>query len=508
MSTASRFAARLGDLPVALKLGLLAVGLALIVLCGRPDAVAARRTADVRGSHRHSLAKRSSASRGGCASAARRRARAAAHRGRHHKIVKRCAVKKPKAAATGWSATWNESDSSLSPGPASSGTKDPKTGAALSAKTPEPQALEDGDSSSAGSTENSGSAPSEPVQPPSEPGEPARAEEPAPAEEPTPGAELSIAVSGNHLVNSKGKVVTLHGVNISGTEWQCLYGKAFYGPHSEESIAAIAAWHINAVRIPLNEDCWLGINGAPTDIGVFHEEIRDYVEQLHAHGMYAILDLHWSAPEGILSHLGPEFAGFYEMADESHSPAFWASVASYFKNDHAVLFDLFNDPSNISWDCWLNGCIAPRGYQTAGMQQLVDSVRETGATQPVLVTGLENADLSKAWLEHRPTDPAGQLVASAHIYNQKSTSHFNANIGIVAEQFPVVATELGEMDCADEDIDAFLPWADAHGVSYLAWAWFVGGCSDYPSLISNYNGTPTSFGVGYREHLLASFPSP
>ena len=27
--------------------------------------------------------------------------------------------------------------------------------------------------------------------------------------------------------------------------------------------AAIASWQMNAVRIPLNEDCWLGINGAP-----------------------------------------------------------------------------------------------------------------------------------------------------------------------------------------------------------------------------------------------------
>ena len=332
--------------------------------------------------------------------------------------------------------------------------------------------------------------------------------EPTPVETPAtspPTGPLSIAVSGNHLADGGGQTVTLHGVSISGTEWQCLYGEAFYGPHNEASIEAMVAWHINAVRIPLNEDCWLGINGAPTDINTYHEEIRDYVEQLHAHGLYAILDLHWSAPGETLSHMGPGFAGFFEMADESHTPTFWASVASYFKNDHAVLFELFNDPNNISWSCWLNGCMAPRGYQTAGMRQLVDAVRETGATQPVLVGGLENT-LGQAWLENRPTDPAGQLVASVHVYNQKYIPNFESSIGVVAAQVPVVATEIGEMDCADDDLDTFLPWADSHGVSYLAWAWFVGSCASYPSLISNYDGEPTSFGIGYREHLLR--PSP
>ncbi len=270
----------------------------------------------------------------------------------------------------------------------------------------------------------------------------------------------------------------------------------------------MAAWHINAVRIPLNEDCWLGINGAPTDVAAYREEIWDYVEQLHLHGLYAVLDLHWIAPGVTLSQRGASPEGSYEMADESHAPAFWASVASYFMADHAVLFDLFNAPHNISWSCWLNGCIAPRGYQTAGMQQLVDAVRETGATQPVMVGAMEATELGHAWLEHRPTDLAGQLVAAVHVYNQRSTNHFNSNIGTVATQLPVVAGEIGEMDCADEDIDSFLPWADSHGVSYLAWAWFVGECASYPALITDYNGTPTNFGIGYREHLLATFPAP
>lgn len=308
-------------------------------------------------------------------------------------------------------------------------------------------------------------------------------------------------MDGRNLVNGAGRPVTLRGVNISGTEWECLGGHAFAGPSDDESIAAIAAWHVNAVRIPLNEDCWLGINGAPLDVDQYHETMRDYVDRLHAHGLYAILDLHWSAA-------GDEKAQSTQaMADADHSPDFWASVASYFKDDHAVLFDLYNEPKDISWSCWREGCDDP-GFRVSGMQQLVDTVRASGATQPVMVSGLGwGSQLGQAWLQNRPYDPAQQLVAAVHVYNQGDVGYFNANIGSVARQFPVVVGEVGEMDCAHGDLDAFLPWADSRGISYVAWAWYVGDCAAYPALIADYDGTPTSFGIGYRDYLQASFPA-
>jgi endoglucanase len=277
----------------------------------------------------------------------------------------------------------------------------------------------------------------------------------------------------------------------------------------EASIAAIASWHVNAVRIPLNEDCWLGINGAPKSIESYHRVIQNYVERLAAHGIYAILDLHWSAPGATISHIGPRFQGFYEMADADHAPSFWQSIAAVFKSNPTVLFDLYNEPFHISWECWLNGCEAPRGYRTAGMQQLVNAVRSTGATQPIMVGGIEWAGSAGAeWLAHKPTDPDGQLVASVHAYDQANVGRFNSNIGTVAAQVPVVIGEMGEKNCADNDIDVLMPWADAHGVSYLAWAWYTGECAAYPALISDYRGTPTKYGLGYREHLLANFPAP
>ena len=79
------------------------------------------------------------------------------------------------------------------------------------------------------------------------------------------------------------------------------------------------------MRVPLNEDCWLGINGQPNSsqgadpltAAGYRQEIENYVADLNAHGLYAILDLHWTAP-------GNQVALEQQpMPDCDHSPAFW-----------------------------------------------------------------------------------------------------------------------------------------------------------------------------------------
>ena len=127
------------------------------------------------------------------------------------------------------------------------------------------------------------------------------------------------------------------------------------------------------------------------------------------------------------------------MADADHSPAFWRSVAKTFKDDHAVVFELFNEPHDISWRCWEHGCLTGDGWRTAGMQQLLNAVRGTGATNVVLVGGLGwSSDLS-AWLRHRPNDPTGQLAATFHTYNFSGCSTqacWDATVAKVAKQVP------------------------------------------------------------------------
>ena len=111
-------------------------------------------------------------------------------------------------------------------------------------------------------------------------------------------AGLSVRIVGNHFVDGGGRPVRLLGVNRSGSEYACMANWAvFDGPSDAASIAAMASWNIDAVRVPLNEDCWLGINGAPAGFSgaSYRTAIAGYVSRLHAAGMYAIVDLHWNA---------------------------------------------------------------------------------------------------------------------------------------------------------------------------------------------------------------------
>src|SRR5437762_12611611 len=102
---------------------------------------------------------------------------------------------------------------------------------------------------------------------------------------------LSISVAGNHLVNGDGTAIRLLGVNRSGTEYACIQGWGIFdGPSDATSVAAMAAWHINAVRIPLNEDCWLNINGVNPDYAgsSYQAALQSYVKLLHQSRLSAI----------------------------------------------------------------------------------------------------------------------------------------------------------------------------------------------------------------------------
>ena len=331
---------------------------------------------------------------------------------------------------------------------------------------------------------------------------------------------VAVSVDGNHLVNAKGQTVRLPGVDRSGPEYACEEGWGIFdGPSNARSVAAMAEWHINAVRIPLNEGCWLdeftaandpyGNGNDPTayEGSAYQSAIGAYVKLLHKHGMAVILSLTGlDAPDGL--NVAP-------MADATYSAPFWSSVASYFKADPGVLFDVYNEPNNIDWSCWLNGCsvsTADGSYQTIGMQALVDAIRGVGATQPIMLGGLDYSSDETSWTANLPADPDNSLVVSFHTYdstNCNTSTCWNDTIAPLAQVVPVVTGEFGEYDCATSYSKSYMAFADGLDISYLGWAWDAvspGGwsCSS-PSLITNYKGSPSDEGVALHSHLQQLF---
>src|SRR5256714_9193800 len=124
---------------------------------------------------------------------------------------------------------------------------------------------------------------------------------------PGPTPAPAVHVQGNGLVDSAGRPVRLRGVNRSGAEYACAQGWGIFdGPSDSPSVSAIASWRANVVRLPLNETCWLGINGvAAAYAGANHQRaIADYVGTLNRARPVVILDLHWTAADTARA-LGP-----------------------------------------------------------------------------------------------------------------------------------------------------------------------------------------------------------
>ena len=117
------------------------------------------------------------------------------------------------------------------------------------------------------------------------------------------------------------------------------YGWSIYAGQPLDQLStyqAMQAWGINVVRVPLNEDCWLSINQVdPAFSGAnYRNAIQTEVNLIQQAGMYPILDLHWTAPGSASAQAqNPE-------PDQDHSPAFWQSVATAYKSNPAVIFEL------------------------------------------------------------------------------------------------------------------------------------------------------------------------
>ncbi len=345
-----------------------------------------------------------------------------------------------------------------------------------------------------------------------------------------PTSAPRVLVTGNHL-SSGGSTLRLLGVDASGTEDACTSSiNVSWVPLTATEASAIAAWHVNTVRVPLNEDCWLGINGLPRDFspGVYRRAVVQWVDAINDAGMVAVLDLHWSAPASIVANRE------WPMADANHSLDFWHQVARTFADDPSVMFDLFNEPSlgskhptSRDWACLLDGCMASfdgTSYRVAGMQQLLDVVRSAGAVQPAIVAGLNwsgdpcgiydspTAAATCQSIVYKPNDPEGQIVISFHTYNWtlcNNQSCWDKSVLKAARTVPVVTTELGEEDCSATYIDDYMSWADSHRLSYLAWSWSppVSGetCAQANmSLISGQGGDPNTVapaGAAFAAHL-------
>jgi aryl-phospho-beta-D-glucosidase BglC (GH1 family) len=259
----------------------------------------------------------------------------------------------------------------------------------------------------------------------------------------------------------------------------------------------MASWNANVVRVALNQDFWIA--ASPQFDPNYVTLIDSVVRWAESAGLDVILDLHWS-DAGVL---GSCTSGCQQMMPDVNSITFWSEVATRYGGDARVLFELYNEPHDVSWAIWKSGGATNTGYQAVGMQQLYDTVRATGAQNLVLIGGLDwGYDLSGV--------PANRIdgyniAYVTHPYNSpgRRPRNWDSSWGFLTQTDPVIVTEFGTAtsDCITDYTAQLIAYADAHAASWTAWAWYPGGC-EFPALIDDWSATPSASGAIVKSALL------
>ncbi|MGP0031943.1 MAG: cellulase family glycosylhydrolase [Acidimicrobiales bacterium] len=368
---------------------------------------------------------------------------------------------------------------------------------------------------------------------------------------PSPESGSGLHVVGNEIQDADGVSVIMHGVNVSGPEYACVQGWGIFdspGQSSAASISAMEAWHINFVRIGLNEDCWLGINGVAAQYSGsnYRKAIVKFVDALNAAGIYVELEDMWNAP-------GAALATYQDTGpDEDHSPAMWTSMARTFADNPDVILSPSGE-TELTFACMEKGCDNEGTYATdqdgdascgdgcwyynvAGFKQAVRIFRANGFDGPVSLECADYANLcdegsgppyptTDSWLSYLSdvdTLHPAQIVAEVHVYGlnecDTTTCFAQQYAPILAAGYPLLFGETGET-YNDSDptgtayISSFLSWTDANDVGAAVWTWDDWGCPDSCELggvlIGNYTTFPPlgNFGTYVYDHFTSTWPA-
>ncbi len=326
-------------------------------------------------------------------------------------------------------------------------------------------------------------------------------------------APLPLHVAGSQILNSRNEPVLLRGVDCASMEWTS-DGQG----HILTTVAtAIKNWHANIIRLPLSQDRWFGKGPEQTDGGAAYRAlVARIVKRISSLNSYVILDDHWSDEDVWGKHIGQ-----HKMPDRN-SIVFWKSFAAVYKNNPAVIFDLYNEPFHISWKTWRDGgevtetnkrTGASISYFAVGLQTLLNTVRSTGAKNVVLAGGLNWAyDMSGILNGYALSDPTGSGVIYAnHDYPFKgdTVKQWIAEMKAATAKVPVIVSEFGTgpTDKGAAGNKWILETLNAMQKYHWNWTAWDMHPSASPDLILNWQYIPTPyFGVFVKDALAGKLP--
>jgi endoglucanase len=170
------------------------------------------------------------------------------------------------------------------------------------------------------------------------------------------------------------------------------------------------------------------------------ERLAAVVTNITGRGLYCVLDPHNFATyklAGVNTQIGSSGVPTSALED------FWTRVATIYKTNDLVWFNLMNEPNGIAATRWAT--IA---------QSVINAIRATGAKNKILVPGMSFTG-AHSWVTSGNaaalvglTDPANNFAFDVHQYldSDSSGSHGTCTVGAGASR-----------------LDAFTTWCQANG---------------------------------------------
>jgi hypothetical protein len=276
----------------------------------------------------------------------------------------------------------------------------------------------------------------------------------------TPSTERGFTTRGNRIVDPGGAPFVPMGVQPQELSTR---------PHGDRDAYGIRDWGASIVRLVVSPERWLSSMCAydPSYVGVVDAAVRRVTDR----GMVALLELSTSSM-GRRCGVTP---AMMQLGDDL-SVQVWREVAFRYKSNPLVAFDLYNEPFGVSEPTWRWGGSVTSGNVTwrgAGMQQLIDVVRATGARNLVFVSGLGWAYDVRVAL--RELLSGYGIVLGSHVYCDSCGGALRSDIDEVvaatAADYPVVITETGWTGSGGAFQRNLVSWAATRNIGWIAFQW-------------------------------------
>jgi len=340
-----------------------------------------------------------------------------------------------------------------------------------------------------------------------------------------PQGLLPLKTNGHDFVDSHGRKVIFHGINISGMEW----GKK--DVFKREDLHAITKAGFNAIRFPIG---WAGIEPKKGEIDQdYLDGIAEVVDWAQKEGLYVMPDMHqwfwctvgmprWTCLED------PKLDSEQEMQESKHffeSAALradlakqWGLVAGLFAGKTAILgYDLFNEPVPVTIDSMLSGAF-DRDILAPFYKQIIAEIRKKD-TEHVIVVEPNVGDFTTKTALPAMDDP---LIAFApHYYCPHNYVEGQGLVWLIPPSpdllrtqyengvkiqnkwhCPVMVGEFGvpmDKDEGPEWLDASITWQEDLNFSFFYW--------DYRGGWGAFDNNTKKIKKEYARHLLRPYPA-